>query len=81
METKAAQKNEVTHYTVNGEAQETVEKKLTVRVILTKSGFDPAEDYELTRGKDKPFKSLDDEVNIKEGENFTATFVGQTPVS
>lgn len=35
METKAAQKNEVTHYTVNGEAQETVEKKLTVRVILT----------------------------------------------
>ena len=80
VENKAAKK-EVTHYSVNGEPQETVEKKLTVRVILTNAGFTPAEDYELTSEKDKPFKSLDEEVNIKEGEKFTATFVGPTPTS
>jgi hypothetical protein len=70
------------HYTVNAEPQETEHLKLTVRQILVNAGFQPAEDYDLTRdnGHHK-LPDLDEEVPIHEGESFTATFKGPTPTS
>ncbi len=56
--------------------------ELTVREILTRAGFAPAEEYELTRDADKhTYGSLDDEVPIEHGDRFTATHKGPTPAS
>jgi DNA replication initiation complex subunit (GINS family) len=72
----------VTHYTVSAEPQETTEHKLTVRAILENAGFEPAEDYTLTRDDgNKILSDLVEEVPIHEGESFTATFTGDTPTS
>ncbi|MHB8555893.1 MAG: hypothetical protein ACYDCB_09610 [Candidatus Dormibacteria bacterium] len=69
-------------YFVNGEVQQSTERRLTVKVILTRAGFTPASDYDLTRDGDKhPFKDQDEEVELHEDERFTATFVGPTPTS
>lgn len=68
-------------YTVNGEPQETAERKLTGRQILERAGFTPAEDYRLTRNKGGKEIGLDDDEPIHDGEAFTATFKGVTPVS
>jgi hypothetical protein len=69
------------HYTVNGEPQETTERKLTGRQILENAGFTPVEDYRLARNKGGKEIGLDDEEPVHEGEAFTATFKGVTPVS
>lgn len=80
--TPGSKPQRVTHYSVNGEPQETTEHKLTVRQILTNAGFTPPEEYELTRDEGhKTFKDLNEEIPIHEGEKFTATFLGPTPVS
>lgn len=71
----------VTHYIVNGEPQETTERKLTGRQILESAGFTPAEEYRLTRNDGDKAIGLDDHEPIHEGEAFTATFKGITPVS
>ena len=56
--------------------------ELTVREILTRAGFTPAEDYELTRDADNhTYPSLEAEVPIKHGDRFTATHKGPTPAS
>jgi hypothetical protein len=75
-----ARKPKIINYTVNGEPQETTERKLTGRQILERAGFSPVEDYRLTRNKGGKEVGLDDEP-IHEGEAFTATFKGTTPVS
>ncbi len=81
---------EVIKYFVNDEeVTHTFEKPperkrfmLSVRDILESAGFTPVEEYELTRDSDpRPFESLDEEVPIENGERFTATFKGATPVS
>lgn len=55
---------------------------LTVRDILESAGFTPVEEFELTRDSDHHlYDSLDEEVPIENGERFTATFKGSTPVS
>jgi phenylalanyl-tRNA synthetase beta subunit len=78
--TAAAEKT--IHYTVNAEPQQTAQRKLTVRTILTNAGFTPVEQYELTRDAGHhTFKNLDEEVSLHEGESFTATFTGPTPTS
>lgn len=69
------------HYTVNAEPQETTERKLTGRRILEDAGFTPATDYRLTRNDGGKEIGLEDEEPIHEGEAFTATFRGVTPVS
>ena len=69
------------HYTVNGEPQETTERKLTGRQILENAGFAPAEDYRLTRNQGGKEIGLNDDEPIHEGEAYTATFKGTTPVS
>src|SRR4051812_2578531 len=62
----------VTHYTVSAEPQETTEHKLSVRAILEGAGFEPAEDYTLTRDNgNKTLTDLDEEVPIHESESFT----------
>ena len=56
--------------------------ELTVREILTRAGFGPAEEYELTRDADNhTYESLADEVPINHGDRFTATHKGPTPAS
>ena len=81
---------EVIKYFVNGEQVEhTFDKpperkrfELQVREILESAGFKPAEEYELTRDADsQTFETLDEKVVIENGEMFTATFKGSTPVS
>lgn len=85
-----ADQDEVVKYFVNGEQVEhTFEKpperkhfELKVREILESAGFSPAEDYQLTRDADgNTYETLDEEIPIENGERFTATFKGQTPVS
>ncbi|HEX8099932.1 MAG TPA: hypothetical protein VF660_06995 [Actinomycetota bacterium] len=77
-----ADHHKVIHYKVNGELQDSTDRKPKVRTILSQAGFEPPEDYELTRDNgNHTFKSLDDEVPLHEGETFTATFTGPTPTS
>lgn len=72
----------VTTYYVNDEAETTTEHKLKVRDILEGAGFKPATDYRLVRDDgNKELTDLDAEEPIHEGERFTATFKGTTPVS
>lgn len=69
-------------YFVNGEVQLSKDGRLTVAVILTRAGFTPASEYELTRDRDSyTFKDQNEEVELREDERFTATFVGPTPTS
>ncbi|MEX0629628.1 MAG: hypothetical protein WEE67_04215 [Chloroflexota bacterium] len=74
-------KPKTVHYSVNGEPQQTTERKLTGRQILERAGFTPAEDYRLTRNKGGKEIALDDDEPIHDDEAFTATFKGVTPVS
>lgn len=78
---KHGRESKVIHYSVNGEQQQTTERKLTGHEILTTAGFTPAEDYRLTRNDGGKEIGLDNQEPIHEGEAFTATFRGVTPVS
>lgn len=69
------------HYTVSAEPQETDEHKLAGNQILERAGFTPAGQYKLTRDPSGKEIRLDEEVPIREGEAFTATFRGVTPTS
>lgn len=69
-------------YLVNGEEQQTEQKKLAPKVILETAGFTPHGDYRLTRDDgNKILEDHDREEPIHDGERFTATYVGTTPVS
>jgi hypothetical protein len=69
-------------YFVNGEEETTADHKLAVREVITRAGFTPAEDYELTRDEGhKTFTDLDEIIPIHMGERFTVTFTGTTPTS
>ena len=71
-----------TTYFVNSEEQKTAEHKLAVRSILEDAGFKPAENYDLTRDEGHhTYSDNAEEVPLHEGERFTATFKGPTPVS
>jgi hypothetical protein len=77
----AKKPNKVIHYTVSGEPQEAIERKLTGRQILDRAVFTPAYDYRLTRDNGGKEIALTDDEPIHEGEAFTATFRGPTPTS
>jgi hypothetical protein len=71
-----------TVYFVNGERQKTAGDELSVSDILTRAGFEPADQYELIR--DHPhhvFANLDEVVKLHQDERFTAIFHGPTPTS
>lgn len=69
-------------YFVNGEEQVTEDRSLTVGKILELAGFLPVHEYELTRDSDgHTYKRYDEHVELHEGERFTATYIGPTPVS
>lgn len=71
-----------TVYFVNGERQKIVGDELSVRDILARAGFKPADQYELIR--DHPhhvFTNLDEVVKLHQDERFTAIFHGPTPTS
>jgi len=69
-------------YRVNGEPQRTTEQQLTVREILKDAGFTPAKEYRLSRDADHHvFEHYGTEVRLRDGEKFTATFLGPTPTS
>jgi hypothetical protein len=73
---------EGTTYFVNSEPEATEESKLTVREVLEDADFKPAENYDLTRDEGHhTFTNYDEEIPIHEGEHFTATYKGTTPVS
>ena len=55
---------------------------LSVGEILGSAGFTPVEEYELTRDSDHHrYDSIDKGVPVENGDRFTATFKGATPVS
>jgi hypothetical protein len=69
-------------YFVNGEIQTTHEHKLTAKQILEEAGFDPPEEWLLSR--DEPpheYKNPDHEIQLRKDERFTATFTGSTETS
>ena len=75
-------KEHATHYTVNGEDQQTTEKTLKVEQILENAGFSPATDYELEDDANaKTYTDLAQEIHVHEKQSFTATFTGTTPTS
>lgn len=81
-DTSAPKDHEITYF-VNGEAEHTSEKELSVGSILQNAGFTPPTDYTLS-GENPPqdFDSRYDElVKLHQNERFTARFKGPTPTS
>lgn len=73
---------EKTTYFVDGEKQTTTHKTLTPKEILDDAGFKPSGEYELIENEgDKDPLDSDKPIDIKEDEEFTTVFNGQTPVS
>ena len=68
-------------YFVNGEKQESDEKKLTATAILAAAGFEPVGDWILSRDKDGHEFAADDLVEIHKDERFTAKHKAPTPTS
>ncbi len=80
-ETEDARRKAIKYF-VNGEQQDTDERKLTVKEILTEAGFEPPSEWLLTRDSDgHEYKDENHEVELHEDERFTATFTGPTPTS
>ena len=89
-ETIIVQPPEVIKFFVNEEVVEYEFEKpprrkrfaLKVHDILESAGFTPADEWQLTRDRDNlTFDSLEEEVPLEPGEQFTATFKGPTPAS
>jgi hypothetical protein len=82
MTEQATEGRTITYY-VNGEAESTEERELTVQTILEAAGFTPAADYTLK--SENPPKDFDanysEEVKIHPNQRFHALFRGPTPVS
>lgn len=77
-------KDNLIHYTVDGEPQTTTERNMTPRQILTNAGDDPTLVYLIeVKGKDKEsFKDkLDVEIHMHEGMVFVTAALGGGPVS
>jgi hypothetical protein len=70
-------------YFVNGEAEKTTERELTVGFILENAGFTPKTDYTLKR--EHPPKDYgsdyEEKVEIHQDEHFRARAKGPTPTS
>ena len=85
METKApTTAAHIIHYTVDGEPQQTMERELTPRQILTSAGLNPAERY-LVRIEGKHQESykdrMDEPIHLHENEKFVTVFTGPVQVA
>jgi hypothetical protein len=72
------------HYSVDGEPQETNEKTLTPRQIITDAGLDPNERYlvEIQGKHQKSYKDVMNEpIHMHEGQKFVTVFTGPTQVA
>jgi hypothetical protein len=74
-------KDKAITYFVNGEKQESDEKKLAAAAILAEAGFEPAADWILSRDRDGHEFKADDIVEIRKEERFTAKHKAPTPTS
>ena len=81
MDSQEEHRHHEIEYFVNGERQETKERKLRALTILERAGLTPPADYRLERDHDhKKYKS-NEEVEIHDKERFTATYIGPVPTS
>jgi hypothetical protein len=74
----------VIHYKVGDEEQETTERSLTPREIMSKAGINPDENYlvEIIGRERKSFKDTPDKpIEMHDGMKFVTVFVGPVPVS
>ena len=74
----------VIHYKVGDEAQETTERSLTPRQIMSNAGINPDENYlvEIIGRERKSFKDTPNEpIAMHDGMKFVTVFVGPVPVS
>jgi hypothetical protein len=78
---ESKQKDKEMTYFVNGEKQESEEKKLAAKVILAAAGFEPTGDWLLSRDKDGHEFQGDEIVQIHKDERFTAKHRAPTPAS
>ena len=75
------EKDKDVSYFVNGETQESDEKKLTANAILAAAGFEPVGDWILSRDKDGRAFAGADVVEVHKNERFTAKHKAPTPTS
>ncbi len=75
---------DVIHYLVGDEPQETTQRVLSPREIMSKAGIDPSQNYlveivgrERVSFKDKP----DAGIEMHDGQRFVTVFCGPVPVS
>lgn len=69
-------------YFVNGEREESLERDLQVREILSRAGFSPTSEWTLSRDSDgHVYADQDEQIRLHEDERFTATRNGPTPTS
>jgi hypothetical protein len=78
---KGKAKEKTIEYFVNGERQETEEKRRTAETILANAGFEPASDWILSRDKDGKEFAATEVLEIHKGERFTAKHKAPTPTS
>jgi hypothetical protein len=78
---QGTEKDKAVTYFVNGEKQESDEKKLTANAILAAAGFEPVGDWILSRDKDGHAFAGGDVVEIHKDERFTAKHKAPTPTS
>ncbi len=74
----------VIHYTVNDEPQETTERTLTPRQIMTVAGINAEENFLVEiRGRErKSYQGHTDEpIHMHEHQKFVTVFTGSVPVS
>ena len=77
-------KTDVIYYTVNGEKYDILatENKQTVSQILEKAKFVPVEKFKLFNAKtEENYKDLNQEIIIKDGDEFLVLSSGPTPVA
>jgi hypothetical protein len=75
-------KHVLTYY-VNGEAETTTKRELTVGAILESAEFTPITSYKL-KSVDPPHDygtNYTEEVKVHQGQHFQALFIGPTPTS
>jgi uncharacterized small protein (DUF1192 family) len=80
--TRDAGSSETITYVVNGEPLTTTEQKLSVRAMITTAGYTPVENYRLASASNNyVYDDYDQKILLRNGENFTVTFLGNTPVA
>ena len=74
----------VINYTVDGEPQQSTERKLTPRQIITKAGLNPEERYlvEIQGKHQVSYKDkMDEPISLHENQKFVTVFIGPVPVA